>query len=228
MDQVKIGILIAQCRKNKKMTQKQLAEKLGVTDKSVSKWENGICLPDVALYKPLCEVLGITLNEFFAGEILSNEAFKKVADNNLLSALENSAFTLKDKIDFYKKKWEKDHLFAILLIVLIIVFFIIYGFIKDNGVQYVFMVIGLICGVIENNKKDAYIEKNAYGPNSSVSTNEFRTYIKRMQEFKVILTSFPHKKDAINYLMEETGLSKEECQKTYDIIIKIDFVKINE
>ncbi len=104
MDQVKIGKLIVECRKAKKLTQVELAEKLGVTDKSVSKWENGNCLPDVSLYKKICEILDITLNEFFAGEKLSDEKFKEVADNNLLSALENSVFTLKDKIDFYKRK----------------------------------------------------------------------------------------------------------------------------
>ena len=61
--------MIATLRKEKKkLTQNELASLLGVTDKSVSKWENGKCLPDVSLYKPLCELLGITLNEFFSGE----------------------------------------------------------------------------------------------------------------------------------------------------------------
>ena len=52
------------------MTQKQLAEKLGKSDKSVSKWERGICLPDVSVYLELCEILGISLNEFLAGEYI--------------------------------------------------------------------------------------------------------------------------------------------------------------
>lgn len=60
------------CRKKKKlgMTQKQLAEKLGKSDKSVSKWERGICLPDVSVYLELCEILGISLNEFWQVKIL--------------------------------------------------------------------------------------------------------------------------------------------------------------
>ena len=56
MDQKKIGLFIATCRKKKGLTQKQLAEKLSVTDKSVSKWERGIHLPDASLYIPLCEI----------------------------------------------------------------------------------------------------------------------------------------------------------------------------
>ena len=63
MDLVKIGQYIAGKRKNLGMTQKQLAEKLGMSDKSVSKWERGICLPDVSIYSDLCLLLGISINE---------------------------------------------------------------------------------------------------------------------------------------------------------------------
>lgn len=226
MDQVKIGKLIAECRKAKKLTQVQLAEKLGVTDKSVSKWENGICLPDVSLYKEICKILDITLNEFFAGERLTDEKFKEVADSNLLSVLENSVFTLKDKIDFFKKKWQKEHFFELTIVMIVIVFFIIYGFIKDNGLQYIFMIIGFISGIIENNKMMAYIERNAYGKNSKISIDEFRTYIQRLKEFKKIISKFDTKDDAIDYLIKETGLSKQECKDAYDIAIKTDFDNI--
>lgn len=115
MNQGKIGRFIAECRKNEKMTQKELAEKLGVTDKSVSKWERGICMPDISLFTDLCNILKITLNDLFAGEKIKEERFKQVADNNLLIALENSTFTLKDKIIFYKKRWIKKSIFSIVL-----------------------------------------------------------------------------------------------------------------
>lgn len=167
MDQEKIGKLIADCRKNKKMTQVELANELGVTDKSVSKWENGKCLPDVSLYKDLCNILEITLNEFFAGEKIKDEDFKKKADNNLLNALENSSFTLKEKIKYYSDKWDKEHFLELMISMLVIVGFIIYGFIKDNGVQYIFMIVGFLYGILENNRKQAYIEKNAYKQNKN-------------------------------------------------------------
>lgn len=226
MDQVKIGKLIAECRKEKRLTQVELAQKLGVTDKSVSKWENGICLPDVSLYKEICKILDITLNEFFSGERLTDETFKEVADNNLLSALENSVFTLKDKIDYFKKKWQKEHFLQLTIVMIVIVFFIIYGFIKDNGLQYLFMIIGFISGIIENNKMMAYIERNAYGKKSKISIDEFRTYIQKMKEFKEIISSFKNKNEAINYLIKETGLSKQECKDAYDFAMKVDFDKI--
>ena len=68
MDKIKIGTFIAHCRREKQITQEQLAELLGVTNKAVSKWETGCCLPDASLYEPLCAVLGITISELFAGE----------------------------------------------------------------------------------------------------------------------------------------------------------------
>ena len=67
MNQEKIGKFILECRKNKKLTQSELAEKLGVTDKSVSNWENGRNMPDFSLFKSLCEVLEISINELISG-----------------------------------------------------------------------------------------------------------------------------------------------------------------
>lgn len=162
VDQEKIGRLIAKCRKEKKLTQVELADKLGVTDKSVSKWENGKCLPDVSLYRDLCNILGITLNEFFIGEKIKEEEFKEQADNNLFNALENSSFTLKEKIKYYSDKWDKEHFFELTIAMIVIVGFIIFGFIQDNGIQYIFMIVGFIYGIWENNRKKAYIESHAY------------------------------------------------------------------
>ena len=146
MNQEKIGKFISSLRKEQNLTQEQLAEKLGVSNKSVSRWENGKCLPDVSLYKDLCHILGITLNDFFAGEKIKEEKFKEQADDNLFNALENSSFTLKEKIKYYSNKWDKEHFFELTIAMIIIVGFIIYGFIKDNGIQYIFMIIGFTAG----------------------------------------------------------------------------------
>lgn len=226
MDQIKIGKLIAECRREKNLTQKELANILGVTDKSVSKWENGKCLPDVSLYKELCEVLGMTLNEFFLGEKIAEENYKQVADDNLLNALENSAFTLKDKIDFFKKKWEKEHFFELTIEMVVIVFFIIYGFIKDSGLQYLFMLLGFLCGIIENNRMMAYIEKNAYGKKPEISVEEFQNSLTRLKELKAKMNTFSSKKEAIEYLIKSTNLPKEKCTKAYDFLISLDIEKI--
>ena len=90
MDLIKIGTYIAGKRKTLGMTQKQLAEQLGMSDKSVSKWERGICLPDVALYAELCQILGISINEFFAGEDITKEDLMQKSEENIIGVAKES------------------------------------------------------------------------------------------------------------------------------------------
>lgn len=90
MDLVKIGKYIAGKRKALGMTQKQLAEKLNMSDKSVSKWERGVCLPDVSVYMELCEILGISINEFLAGEDIDAENVEKKSEDNIIQVTKDS------------------------------------------------------------------------------------------------------------------------------------------
>ena len=83
MDQKRIGAFIARCRKEKNLTQMQLAELLEITNQAVSKWETGRGMPDVSLLQPLCDVLGISLNELFSGEHISAEEYKGKAEENI-------------------------------------------------------------------------------------------------------------------------------------------------
>ena len=80
----KIGKFISNCRKDKKLTQEQLSEKLGISDRAVSKWERGLCLPDASIMLPLCEILGINVNELLSGEMINNKDYNKKAEENLL------------------------------------------------------------------------------------------------------------------------------------------------
>ena len=87
MDQTKIGKFIAECRKNKNLTQMQLAEKLNITDRAVSKWENGRALPDASIMLQLCEILGITVNDLLCGELVTMDNYNKELEKNLLNAI---------------------------------------------------------------------------------------------------------------------------------------------
>ena len=73
MDQIKIGKFIADCRKKAGLTQMQLAEKMGITDRAVSKWERGVAMPDSSIMLALCDVLGISVNELLSGETIIME-----------------------------------------------------------------------------------------------------------------------------------------------------------
>ena len=84
MNQTEIGKFIAKCRKEKNLTQAQLAEKLNITDRAVSKWETGKSMPDSSIMLELCEILGITVNELLSGEKVDMENYEKKADENLI------------------------------------------------------------------------------------------------------------------------------------------------
>lgn len=84
MDQVKIGRFIAECRKNKKLTQVQLAEKLNITDRAISKWETGKGMPDSSIMLDLCNELNISVNELLSGEVIKMEDYNLKAEENLL------------------------------------------------------------------------------------------------------------------------------------------------
>ena len=87
MDQIRSGRLIAEKRKKKGYTQRQLAEKLNISDKTISKWECGNGFPEVSLLLPLCDELGITVNDLLSGEIVPREDYQKKAENNMVEMI---------------------------------------------------------------------------------------------------------------------------------------------
>ena len=87
MNQEKIGKFIAKLRKEKNMTQQELADMLNVTDRAVSHWENGRCLPDISLFKSICEIFNISINELISGEKITKENYKEESDNNILNVI---------------------------------------------------------------------------------------------------------------------------------------------
>ena len=90
MDQNKTGKFIAGERKRKALTQKQLAEALGISDKTISKWERGGGFPEVSLLLPLCRELDITVNELLAGERVAEEDYKKKAEENMMNLVKEA------------------------------------------------------------------------------------------------------------------------------------------
>jgi len=87
MNQQKIGNFILELRKEKNMTQQELADKIGVTDKAISKWENGRGMPDLSLMKPLCNALGITINDLLSGEKIDKKDYQDKLEENILNTI---------------------------------------------------------------------------------------------------------------------------------------------
>lgn len=116
MNQEKTGKFILKLRKEKNMTQKELANKIGVTDRAISKWENGRGLPDLSLMKPLCDELGISINELISGERIDKIEYQDKFDENVL-----------DTIDYSQKQIKKTRNKYAVILGIIILFLIVFG-----------------------------------------------------------------------------------------------------
>lgn len=163
MDLIKIGNFIAELRKKQKLTQEQLGEKLGVTNKTVSRWETGTYLPPAEALLAMSELFGVSINELLSGKSLSEAEYRQAAEENLKQTVKTSSFTLKDRIDFYKNKWLKEHRVIMILIGIGIAGVLLVGIILKNawfiGAGYILL---LLAHAWRNNTMMAYVEDNAF------------------------------------------------------------------
>lgn len=141
MDQEKIGKFIKEERKNKKLSQEELGELLGVSNRSISKWETGVSLPDISLFKPLCEVLDISYNELLSGERLNKTNYQERLEDNLSNVISYAS--------------KKDNKFngALILLMVLSTFLSIY-FINVNNKVWIplsFIAIIILIYILRNN-----------------------------------------------------------------------------
>lgn len=166
MDMVKMGSFLAELRKENNLTQAELGEKLGVTNKTISRWETGNYMPPVEMLEELSNMYGMSINELLSGKKLSTEEYKEMAETNIKATLKSSAFSVKEKIEFFKKKWRKEHLLTIVACSIAWVALLIV--LKLQGVEtYLFGTIGGLLAILYyavlNNRMMAYAEANVYG-----------------------------------------------------------------
>ena len=168
MNQVKTGKFIAALRKEKGMTQEQLGERLCVTNKTISRWENGNYMPNIEMLSLLSNEFDVSINEMISVERLGTEEFKKAADDNLVTALNSSTFTLKEKIAFFKKKWLREHIATMVLCVVAWIGMMVLLTLKTEGNDK-FLILGAVGGllvvlfyVVLYNRMMAYVENRAY------------------------------------------------------------------
>ena len=168
MDLIRIGSFLAELRREKGLTQQALGDRLGVTNKTISRWENGNYMPDVEMLSLLSKEFGVSINELVSGERLATEDFKKAADSNLVTALDNSTFTLKEKIAFFKKKWLKEHIATIALCVVAWIGIIVWTAQKLRGsdayqlLGAIGSMLAILFYVVLRNRMMIYVEDHAY------------------------------------------------------------------
>lgn len=151
MDQEKIGKFILKLRNEKNMTQQELADKIGVTDRAISNWENGRRMPDLSLIKNLCDELNITINELLSGKKITNSDVVKISNDNLENILK----------EYYKMKKQKKILKNLLIIVGISFIILMLFTISTFSVASIFNNLGKkeIITDVKKYNKNYYVEK---------------------------------------------------------------------
>ncbi|MDE6781515.1 MAG: helix-turn-helix domain-containing protein [Ruminococcus sp.] len=163
MDLISIGKFISELRKQQGLTQEQLGEIIGVTNKTISRWETGVYLPPADALLIMSEKFGVSINEILSGRRLADEEYKKTAEENLVQTIKNSRFSLKEKIDFYRKKWLEEHTAVMVLLGICILTLTVAGIVlKKYMVCYSALIILFSAHCWRNNSMMAYIEKHAY------------------------------------------------------------------
>ena len=168
MNMQKIGSFLSQLRKEQGLTQEQLGEKLGVTNKTVSRWETGTYLPPVEMLQLLSEMHGITINEILSGERLNEQAYREKAEENIKAALGASAFTLKEKTAFFRKKWLWEHLAGLVMEAVFVLALLIFGVCLKEMMVTTLAYIGLFWrGMHHRNQMMIYVENHAFDGSGS-------------------------------------------------------------
>ncbi len=163
MDLTQIGKFIAERRKEKGLTQEQLGEKLGVTNKTISRWETGTYLPPAEALLTMSELFGVSINEILSGRTLSGEEYKCAAEENLRQAIQSGSFSLQERIAFYRRKWLREHVAILLLWGLCITGVFAAGIILKKPLLLSGAVILLVSAhAWRNNAMMTYVERKAF------------------------------------------------------------------
>ena len=138
MNQVKIGKFIADCRKAKSLTQMQLAERLNITDRAISKWETGRAMPDSSIMLELCGELGITVNDLLSGEVVKMDNYNKELENNLIEMI-------KQKEQAHKRLLSAEVFIGITATVVLFALIFVAAFVQmSNGLRITLIVFGFV------------------------------------------------------------------------------------
>lgn len=163
MDMVKMGSFLAELRKEHNLTQAELGEKLGVTNKTISRWETGNYMPPVEMLEELSNMYGMTINELLSGKKLSTEEYKEMAEANIKETLKASTFELKEKQEYFKKKWLRDHVAVMVFVGICIIGGFVAGAIMRNSlVGYVAILMLVLAHGWRNNAMMTYVERYAF------------------------------------------------------------------
>lgn len=169
MDTIGIGKFLSELRRERGLTQEQLGERLGTTNKTISRWENGNYMPPVEMLMELSGFYGVSINEILSGKRLDDTEAQSAAEENLKSVLEESLFSLEEKKRYFTKKWKKEHWYSFVIPALIGVIVIMVSALLDQPAG-----VGLGClipipaRIVGYNVMMSYVEGKVFRINGDV------------------------------------------------------------
>lgn len=171
MDMVRIGKFLAELRRESGLTQEQLGEKLGVTNKTISRWENGNYLPPVEMIQLMSKLYDVSINEILSGERLTPEDYREKAEENMAAAIAESSFSVREKAEYHRRKWTREHFTATFLVYLALSAGLLTGIILDTGWIMAVSASGIfLWHIIRYNQMMAYVENHAYDGTGSTGS----------------------------------------------------------
>ena len=173
MDMQKIGAFLAELRKENNLTQEEIGEQIGVTNKTVSRWENGNYLPPVEVLQILSNLYNISIND-----ILSGERLQKIQCNdseNGAVVLENNTCNLKDKKLFFEKRWLREHLIELIVEIILMVSFAAISAIFCKELCVVLSTVCLIWMLWISNRRATYLEYHLYNSKKMLSKTNIKS-----------------------------------------------------
>lgn len=163
MDQVKIGKFIGLLRRERGLTQEALGEKLGVSNKTVSRWETGSYMPPIDMLLELSRTLDISLNELLCGERLNNEQFRARSDENVLEAYSQTGFSLKEREKYWKRKWLREHIALMTVWAIVLLTALVWVYFSGNAwLAPLWTLLCIAAYVWLRNKMMIYVEDKLY------------------------------------------------------------------
>ncbi len=182
MDQIQIGKFIAKMRKSTNLTQKQLADALSISDKTVSKWECGKGLPDVSLMLPLCNMLNITVNDLLSGEKVSQADYQKKAEGNMMDLMKEN--------EENRKRMALSIITGVITIIAVCALIVIAAFIDLPTIVRIILIVGAVVVAVAGiavgamlDIKAGYFEcphcKELFVPSMNEYVKSYHTFTKR-------------------------------------------------
>ena len=159
MDQVKVGKFIAYLCRREGLMQEELGQKIGVTNKTISRWENGNYMPDIEMLVILADLFHVSVDDLLSGKCKDNRQISRKISHEK----KKSAFSPDEQLVYWKRKWLREHIFFMVFSIVLFIAFCVFVYVKKHIILIVFIpVIGFIIYAVIRNKMMIYVEKKIY------------------------------------------------------------------